>query len=87
MRPEPVDAGRGDSGREKRHPVGDEVTMDYAMHFVDPEWTMRNPCACGSPLCRRTITGKDWMLKDLRERYRDHFSPLINSRISKLAVD
>lgn len=66
--------------------AGEEVTMDYAMHFADPNWTMRNTCSCGSPLCRGTITGRDWMLKELQERYRDHFSPLINRRITKLAA-
>jgi len=67
--------------------AGDEVTMDYSMHFADPDWIMRNPCSCGSPLCRRTITGKDWTLKDLQERYHDHFSPLINRQIAKLASE
>jgi SET domain-containing protein len=67
--------------------AGEEATMDYSMHFADPGWTMRNVCSCGSPLCRGTITGRDWMLKDLQERYRDHFSPLINGRIAKLAPD
>jgi uncharacterized protein len=63
---------------------GGEVTMDYAMHFADPNWAMKNPCSCDSKLCRRTITGKDWMLKDLQIRYGNHFSPLINKRIAKL---
>ena len=68
-------------------PAGEEVTMDYAMHFADPDWVMRNVCSCGSQLCRRSITGRDWMLKELQERYRDHFSPLINRRIAKLVPD
>ena len=67
-------------------PAGQEVTMDYAMHFVDPDWVMRNVCSCGSQLCRRSITGRDWMLKELQGRYRDHFSPLINWRITKLSA-
>ena len=61
---------------------GEEVTMDYATHFADASWTMNNPCHCGSKLCRRVITGKDWMLQDLQERYRGHFSSLLNLRIS-----
>ena len=61
---------------------GEEVTMDYATHFADASWTMNNPCHCGSKLCRRIITGRDWMLKDLQERYRGHFSSLLNLRIS-----
>jgi len=66
--------------------VGEEVTMDYAMHFADPHWTMRNTCSCGSTLRRGTITGRDWMLKELQQRYRDHFSPIINGRITKLSA-
>ncbi len=63
---------------------GEEVTMDYAMHFADPAWTMRNLCQCGSTLCRRTITGRDWMTRGLQERYGAHFSPLVNKRIARL---
>ncbi len=64
--------------------AGEEVTMDYAMHFADPNWTMRNPCKCGSSLCRQVITGKDWMLAQLQTSYRDHFSPFLNKRVASL---
>ncbi len=64
--------------------AGEETTMDYAMHFGDPSWTMRNQCRCSSPLCRRVITGKDWMVKELQERYDGHFSPFLKRRIVKL---
>ena len=64
--------------------TGEEVTMDYAMHFADPKWEMRNECRCGSLLCRQIITGRDWKLKDLQDRYKDHFSPLLNKRIDAL---
>ncbi len=63
---------------------GDEVTMDYVTHFADPAWTMKNTCNCGAPLCRRVITGRDWTLKGLQERYRGHFTPLLNKRITRL---
>ncbi len=64
--------------------AGEEVTMDYAMHFADPNWTMSNPCKCGSLLCRQVVTGKDWMLGQLQTRYRDHFSPFLNRRVAGL---
>jgi len=63
---------------------GEEVTMDYATHFADASWTMKNPCNCGSKLCGRVITGRDWMLQDLQERYRGHFSSLLKMRITRL---
>ena len=65
-------------------PAQEEVTMDYAMHFADPDWNMRTPCRCGSTRCRGTITGKDWLLEDLQKRYREHFSPFLNKRIERL---
>ncbi len=64
--------------------AGEEATMDYAMHFADPAWTMRQPCSCGSSLCRGRIRGTDWMLDDLQKRYLGHFSPLLNQRIAHL---
>ncbi len=64
--------------------VGEEVTMDYATHFDDPSWTMKNACNCGSLNCRGTITGNDWMKNELRQAYRDHFTPYLNKRIITL---
>jgi hypothetical protein len=62
----------------------EEVTMDYAMHFADPHWMMKQPCRCGSRLCRGQITGNDWMLDELQKRYAGHFSPFLNKRIDRL---
>ena len=64
--------------------AGEELTADYAMWSTDPNWTLPSPCGCGSPLCRRAVTGNDWKLKDPQERYRGHFSPFINHRINLL---
>ena len=64
--------------------AGEELTADYAMWSTDPSWTLPTPCGCGSRPCRRTVTGSDWKLKDLQERYRRHFSPYINDRINLL---
>ncbi len=64
--------------------AGEELTADYAMWSTDPNWTLPNSCGCGSRLCRRTVTGNDWKLRDLQERYRRHFSPFINDRINLL---
>jgi uncharacterized protein len=58
----------------------EELTTDYAMYTIHPNWSMR--CNCKSSLCRRLITGNDWKLRELRERYRDHFSPIIEKLIT-----
>jgi uncharacterized protein len=59
--------------------AGEELTVDYALFTAQPGWAME--CRCGSGLCRKRVTGNDWMLAELRDRYRGHFSPFINDRI------
>src|SRR3972149_10412996 len=46
---------------------GEEVTIDYAMVDGDPRDDFE--CLCGSPRCRRTVTGSDWKLPELQKRY------------------
>ncbi len=62
--------------------AGEELVADYAMWEGD-DYVSKWECECGSPLCRKRITGNDWQLKELQERYSGHFSPLINKRIEK----
>lgn len=66
-----------------RHDIkpGQELTGDYAMWEAEEDEVKPWECKCGSPLCRKTITGKDWRLLELQHRYDKHFSPLINRRI------
>jgi RimJ/RimL family protein N-acetyltransferase len=61
--------------------TGEELTLDYALFSVAPEWRME--CRCGRTLCRGVVTGNDWLLPALQERYAGHFSPFINARIAK----
>jgi uncharacterized protein len=61
---------------------GEELTGDYAVWEGHPEYRLEG-CRCGSPLCRTTITGNDWMLPDLQERYAGHFIPYLNARVAK----
>jgi hypothetical protein len=63
---------------------GEEVTVDYALFTTQSNWMLDNRCHCGSPHCRRVITGDDWRRADVQERYRNHFSPFINRRIEKM---
>ena len=62
---------------------GEEVTVDYALFTTQSNWMLDNRCHCGSPYCRRIITGDDWRRKEVQERYRNHFSPFINRRIRR----
>ena len=52
---------------------GEEITIDYGLHSVLPEWRMT--CACGSPLCRGTISGNDWMREDLQRNIQRWLRP------------
>jgi len=63
---------------------GEEATVDYALFTTQSNWMLDGRCRCGSPHCRRIITGDDWRREDVQERYRDHFSPFINRRIKRL---
>jgi hypothetical protein len=64
--------------------AGEELTADYAMFEASEEHVMPFECRCGSPLCRKSITGRDWRLPELQERYKGHFSPFLNRRIERL---
>lgn len=61
----------------------EELTADYALWLDDPAWVLQ-PCRCGSALCRRRITGRDWQIPALQQRYRGHFTPFLNLKISRL---
>ncbi len=38
--------------------AGEELTLDYALITIAPEWRM--DCHCGSTLCRGVVTGNRW---------------------------
>jgi hypothetical protein len=63
---------------------GEQLTYDFAM--TDGDDYDAFDCDCGSPLCRGSVTGQDWMLPELQLRYRGHFSPYLARRISKLVA-
>ena len=64
--------------------AGEELTLDYALTTTQPDWALDQPCHCGSPACRRRITGNDWRLPDVQARYAGRFVPYINERIRRL---
>ena len=65
---------------------GEELTGDYATWEADEQYVASWACDCGSPICRGRLTGKDWRLLELQERYGRHFSPFINRRIRRLKL-
>ncbi len=60
---------------------GEELAVDYAM-MESTDFEI--PCGCGSANCRHLITGNDWKLPELQERYRGYFSEYLQKKISSL---
>lgn len=56
---------------------GEELTHDWAT-TDDDDYELE--CRCGSESCRGVITGKDWMLADLRAKYEGYFSEYLERR-------
>lgn len=72
----------------KKINVGEELTVDYA--FIDNE-DYSFECNCGSENCRHTITGHDWKIKSLQEKYYPYFAQYLKGKIDlekrKLMID
>ncbi len=64
--------------------VNEELTHDWAT-TDDLDYEMR--CNCGSPNCRGTISGKDWMRKDLQDKYKGWFCWFLQRKIDELSVE
>jgi len=62
--------------------AGEELTTDYGLWLADPEYIAPWICRCGTACCRRRLTGRDWQIPELQERYAGHFSPLLNTWIT-----
>ena len=60
--------------------VDEEITLDYATQADAPGELFA--CLCGSELCRGSVSGQDWRRADLRERYGDHWVPVLLERIA-----
>jgi hypothetical protein len=63
-------------------PAGEELTIDYAM--IDDSQSSLD-CHCGTASCRGTISGKDWRLPALQERYRRYLSWYLQAKIGLVA--
>jgi len=65
--------------------AGEEITSDYALQQPYPAYLLE-PCTCGSSNCRGRVTGNDWKLPGLQERYRGFFTPHIERLIREMNV-
>jgi hypothetical protein len=59
----------------------EELTIDWAT-TDDGDYEL--PCRCGSAHCRGTVTGKDWMRKDLQTKYAGWFCWFLQRKIDAL---
>jgi len=66
--------------------ASEELTIDYAVLELDPEWVSTFMCRCQALVCRGTITGRDWERPDLQTRYANFFHPALAARIEQRAV-
>lgn len=62
--------------------AGEELTHDWAT-TDDADYVMT--CTCGSPNCRGTITGKDWMKSELQAKYKGWFCWFLQRKIEVAA--
>lgn len=58
--------------------AGEELTHDWCV-TDDDDYSIE--CKCGSPKCRRTLTGKDWQRPELQARYAGYFSWYLQQKI------
>jgi hypothetical protein len=61
----------------------EEICIDYAMCDGSPYDEFA--CQCGAANCRGRITGNDWQLPELQNRYLGYFMPYLQRRIMERA--
>lgn len=64
--------------------AGEEICFDYAM--CDAADYDEFVCECGTPSCRRLVTGSDWKRTELQARYSGYFSSYLANRIAAEAT-
>lgn len=63
--------------------AGEELTADYSTAVADPEFVLR--CHCPSSRCRQMVTGDDWRIEQLQQRYAGYWHPSVQRRIDEAA--
>jgi uncharacterized protein len=61
---------------------GEQVCFDYAM--TDGSDYDEFECGCGAPTCRHRVSGADWRIPELWDRYAGYFMPYLQKRIDRL---
>ena len=54
---------------------GEELTVDYATSSTDPQMVVR--CHCETYRCRQLVTGDDWRIPQVQQRYAGHLAPQV----------
>jgi uncharacterized protein len=63
--------------------AGEELTHDWAM-TDDDDYSVE--CKCGAPVCRKSLTGKDWQRPDIQKRHAGYFSAYLARKIVLLEM-
>lgn len=58
----------------------ESITFDYALCTSEPEFRME--CFCEADACRKYVTGEDWKIPALQEKYRGYFQPYLERKFN-----
>ena len=59
---------------------GEELTHDYGL-LDNEDYSFE--CNCGAECCRGIVTGYDWKLKVLQDKYYDYFAAYLKGKIKR----
>jgi hypothetical protein len=59
----------------------EQVCFDYGMVL---RGAYRMECQCGSPNCRKIITGDDWQIPEIQARYDGWFQWYLQEMVNRL---
>lgn len=62
----------------------EELTVDHSTRVASEG--MRFECTYGSKMCSHTVTGSDWRLQELQDRYGTYWTPVLLERIRREQV-
>ena len=62
--------------------LGEELTVDYATWSTDPGLLVR--CHCETYRCRQLVTGDDWRIPQVQQRYAGHLAAEVQRAVDAL---
>ena len=65
--------------------AGEELTVDYATASTDPDLLVR--CHCETYRCRQLVTGDDWRIPQLQQRYAGHLAREVQRAVDGVDPD